>query len=127
MDPSGSTDAGCEDPTPSGDPDAGEKNDLLAPSRLLRRASLALRGTPPTDEEFAALEAAGDDAAQRAFVEHFVDTTLGQPAFYRTMFEQARDWFNIPLVPRTADALEYGVQQQRSIQRCPAGTAKAGA
>ncbi|CAM4037145.1 hypothetical protein COEX109129_05380 [Corallococcus exiguus] len=127
VDPSGSTDAGCEDPAPSGDPDAGEKNDMLAPSRLLRRASLALRGTPPTDEEFAALEAAGDDASQRAFVEHFVDTTLGQPAFYRTMFEQARDWFNIPLVPRTADAPEYGVQQQRSIQRCPAGTAKAGA
>ncbi|WP_244238898.1 hypothetical protein [Corallococcus carmarthensis] len=127
VDPSGSPDAGCEDPAPSGDPDAGEKNDMLAPSRLLRRAALALRGTPPTDEEFAALEAAGDDAAQRAFVEHFVDQSLGQPAFYRTMFEQARDWFNIPPVARTADAPEYGVQQQRSIQRCPAGTAKAGA
>ncbi|MCY1039737.1 hypothetical protein OV208_00275 [Corallococcus sp. bb12-1] len=126
-DPSGSTDAGCVEPTPSGGTDAGEKSDVLAPSRLLRRTSLALRGTPPTDEEFAALEAAGDDTAQQAFVDAFVDQTLGQPTFYRTMFEHARDWFNIPLTPLTADAPEYGVQQQRAIQRCPAGTAKAGA
>jgi hypothetical protein len=127
VDSSGSPDAGCTEPEPSSNPDAGEKNDLLTPGRLLRRASLSLRGTPPTDEEYAALEAAGDDAAQRAFVESFIDQTLQQPVFYRTMFELARDWFNIPLTPSTADAPEYGPQQQRSIQRCPAGTAKAGA
>ncbi|MCP3140964.1 hypothetical protein [Pyxidicoccus xibeiensis] len=120
-------DAGCVDVPPTETPDAGERNDLLSPSRLLRRASLALRGTPPTGEEYAALGASGDDAAQRAFVATFVDQTLQQPVFYRTMFEQARDWFNLPLTPRTADAPEYGLQQQRSIHRCAAGTAKAGA
>ncbi|WP_240359784.1 hypothetical protein [Pyxidicoccus trucidator] len=120
-------DAGCVEPLPTEDPDAGEKSDVLTPSRLLRRASLALRGTPPTGDEYAALEAAGDDAAQRAFVAAFVDQTLQQPAFYQTMFEHARDWFNLPLTPRTADAPEYGLQQQRTIQRCPADTARAGA
>ncbi|WP_223754074.1 hypothetical protein [Myxococcus sp. RHSTA-1-4] len=125
--PGDSQDAGCVEPPPTDTSDAGEKSDVLTPSRLLRRASLALRGTPPTDEEYAELEAAGDEAAQRAFVDAFVDRMLHQPSFYRTMFEQARDWFNLPLTPRTADAPEYGVQQQRSIQRCPAGTARAGA
>ncbi|WP_241758588.1 hypothetical protein [Pyxidicoccus parkwayensis] len=122
-----SQDAGCVEPPPQQTPDAGERSDVLTPSRLLRRASLALRGTPPTDAEYAEQESAGDDTAQRAFVDTFVDETLQQPVFYRTMFEQARDWFNIPLIPRTADEPEYGVQQQRSIQRCPDGTAKAGA
>jgi hypothetical protein len=125
--PGDSQDAGCEEPPPTNTPDAGERSDVLAPSRLLRRASLALRGIPPTDTEYAEQEAAGDEAAQRAFVDAFVDRTLKQPVFYQTMFEQARDWFNIPLVPRTADEPEYGLLQQRSIQRCPAGTAKAGA
>ncbi|MCY1078790.1 hypothetical protein [Archangium lansingense] len=125
--PVDSQDAGCVEPPPTQTPDAGEKSDLLTPSRLLRRASLALRGTPPTGEEYAALEAAGDEAAQRAFVAAFVDQTLQQPAFYQTMFEQARDWFNLPLTPRTADAPEYGLPQQRTLQRCAVGTARAGA
>lgn len=125
--PGDSQDAGCVEPPPTNNPDAGERSDVLAPSRLLRRASLALRGIPPTDAEYAEQEAAGDAAAQRAFVDTFVDRTLQQPVFYQTMFEQARDWFNIPLIPRTADEPEYGLQQQRSIQRCPAGTTKAGA
>ncbi|WP_233261576.1 hypothetical protein [Vitiosangium sp. GDMCC 1.1324] len=127
MDPTETPDSGCPDPVASGGEDGGERPDTLSPSRVLRRAALALRGTPPTDEEYAALEAAGNEAAQRAFVDTFVDETLRQPVFYRTMFEQARDWFNIPLVPSTADAPEYGVQQQRALTRCAAGTAKAGA
>ncbi|WNG41965.1 hypothetical protein F0U61_15230 [Archangium violaceum] len=123
----GGQDAGCVEPPSEGGSDAGVPADVLSPSRQLRRAALALRGTPPTDEEYAAQEAAGDEAAQRAYVSAFVDQTLQQPAFYRTLFETARDWFNIPPVGPSADPPEYGLQQQRSIVRCADGTPKAGA
>src|SRR5207237_334400 len=76
--------------------------------------------------EYDALEAAGDEQAQRAFVAAFVDQTLQAPVFYQTMFEMARDWLNVPLVARVADEPEYSVQQQRSLQRCLTGTANAG-
>lgn len=120
----GGVDAGplCE-PTPD---DAGVFDDRLSPSRLLRRASMALKGTPPTDAEYDALFATGDEAAQRAFVGAFVDQTLAAPGFYSSMFTLGRDWLNVPLAPPTADNPEYGPQQQRSIQRCGATTANAG-
>ncbi len=102
-------------------------DDRLPPLRLLRRASFALRQAPPTDDEYAALQTAGDDAAQRAFVAKFIDDTLASPVFYRTTFELARDWFNIPLVAPTADTPEYGAKQQRVLERCPATTARPGA
>lgn len=104
------------------DDDAGVYDDRLPPTRLLRRAALSLRGTPPTDEEYAALTAAGDEAAQRAWVVTFIDQLLASPKFYQSMFELGRDWFNVPLAPSTADQPEYGPQQQRSVQRCPTGT-----
>ncbi len=117
----GSVDAGplCDAPVD----DAGLLDDVLPPSRLLRRASMALRGVPPTDAEYADLEAAADP---QAFVDGFVDQTLASPQFYQSMFELGRDWLNVPLAPPTADSPEYGPQQQRSIQRCGAATANAG-
>lgn len=123
--PDGSTlDAGplCDAPAD----DAGVFDDLLPPSRLLRRASLALKGVPPTDDEYAALAAAGDDTAQRAFVDAWVDTTLQSPVFYQSMFEFGRDWFNLPLAPPTAHEPGYGLEQQRSIQQCAAAPPNAG-
>jgi hypothetical protein len=106
--------------------DAGTLDDLLSPSRLLRRASMSLRGTPPTDAEYAAQEAAGDEAAQRAFVNTFIDQTLAAPGFYQSMFELGRDWLNVPLAPPTADEPEYGAQQQRAIQQCGSTPPNAG-
>lgn len=106
--------------------DAGTFDDLLSPSRLLRRASMSLRGSPPTDAEYAAQEAAGDEAAQRAFVDTFDDQVLAAPVFYQSMFELGRDWLNVPLAPPTADSPEYGPQQQRALQRCAANTPNAG-
>lgn len=106
--------------------DAGNEADALPPMRLLRRASLALRGTTPTDAEYAALEAAGDEAAQLAYVDTFIATTLRTPAFYTTLFEFGRAWFSVPLTPSTADAPEYGPQMQRSLQRCPSTSPNAG-
>lgn len=123
---SGGTDGGgaalCDAP----DAAAADLADVLPPGRLLRRAAIALTGSPPTDADYAQLEAAGDDAAQRAFIATYVDQALASPAFYRTTFEFAREWFAVPLVPSTADAPEYGPQQQRSIQRCAASTVNAG-
>lgn len=120
----GDVDAGplCDAPAD----DAGVFDDVLPPTRLLRRASMALRGVPPSDAEYAALLAAGDDAAQRAFVSSFVDQTLASPVFYQSMFELGRDWLNVPLAPPTADEPEYGPQQQRSIQQCASNTPNAG-
>ena len=117
----------AEEPCVEADPMAQPPNDTLTPLRLLRRTSLALRGVPPSDAEQAALLAAGDEAAQRAFIAHFVDQTLASPAFYQTMFELARGWFMIPLVPNDADEPEYAPKQQRVLEVCPAGTDNAGA
>lgn len=116
-----------EEPCVETDPTAAPPNDTLSPLRLLRRTSLALRGVPASDAEQAALLAAGDEAAQRLYVEHFVDQTLASPAFYQTMFELARGWFMIPLIPNDADAPEYAPKQQRILEICPAGTDNAGA
>lgn len=107
------------------EPDGGMgPDDTLPPGRLLRRASFALRGAPPTDAELSAQAASADP---RAYVDTFVDATLSSPVFYRTMFELARDWFNIPLVANDADAPEYGPKQQRVLERCPMTAANAGA
>jgi hypothetical protein len=108
------------------DDDAGARDDVLPPARVLRRAALALTGAPPTDDDYGQLAAAGDEAAQRAFVSSWVDQHLTAPEFYRSLYEFGRDWFALPLVPSTADAPEYGPQQQRSIQRCGASTPNAG-
>lgn len=117
----GEVDAGflCDAP----EPDAGEENDALPPGRLLRRAAFALTGKPPTDADYAALEA---DADQARFVDAWVDAALNKPEFYTTLFEFSREWFSVPLTPSTADAPEYGPQMQRSIQRCAATTPNAG-
>ncbi|MFO0594244.1 MAG: hypothetical protein U0228_03040 [Myxococcaceae bacterium] len=106
--------------------DAGTFDDQLPPTRLLRRASMVLRGVPPTDAEYAQLLAAGDDTAQRAFVTVFIDQRLAAPDFYQSVFEFSRDWFNVPLAPPTADEPEYGPQQQRSIQKCAMTTPNGG-
>ncbi len=106
--------------------DAGMLADTLEPGRLLRRAALALTGAPPSDADFDAQQAAGDEAAQRAWVDTYVDRVLAQPTFYTAMFELGRDWLNTPVAPPDADEPEYGPQQQRSVQRCPTGTLNAG-
>ncbi len=102
-------------------------DDLLEPGRLLRRAALVLRGLPPDDDELEALDAAGDDDAQRAFVSAFVDDALQSPVFYKAMFELGSEWLHIPLIPPTADEPEYGAQQQRSVQVCDVTTLNPGA
>jgi len=116
-----------ECPTPSTPDAAVDVDDTLPPSRLLRRASFVLRGVPPTLAELDTQKAAGDDAAQRAFVDRFIDDTMQDPVFYKTMFELGFEWMHIPLIPSTADAPEYGAQQQISMKQCGDDTAHPGA
>mgnify|MGYP001246865565 CR=1 FL=1 len=101
-------------------------SDVLAPTRLLRRAALVLRGAAPTDVELSELLASGDSTAQNSYVDGFIDRTLQDPKFYRTMFELARDWLNVPLIPPTETSAEYGQAQQRMLKVCAGGTVKAG-
>jgi hypothetical protein len=103
-----------------------EPDDELTPLRLLRRASIALLGVPPTDADQQSLLEAKDAAAQFAAVDDFIDAALEDPRFYDVMFEHARAWLNIPLVDRTADEPEYGPKQQRVLTACPDGSAHAG-
>ncbi|MDI1450130.1 hypothetical protein [Polyangium sp. 6x1] len=104
-----------------------EPEDELTPLRLLRRASIALLGVPPTDERMQELLARATPEEQFAYVEDFIDEALEDPRFYDVTFEFARKWFNIPLIPNTADAPEYGPKQQRVLTACKPGTANEGA
>ncbi len=114
-------------PVPAAADDVLEVDDTLSPARLLRRASFVLRGVPPSLAELDAQKAAGDDDAQRTFVNSFIDDTLRDPVFYSTMFDLGFEWMHIPLIPSTADAPEYGAQQQVSLQICGDDTAHPGA
>ncbi len=101
-------------------------DDQLTPLRLLRRASIALLGVPPTAGDMAALLDAGDTAGQFAYVDAFVDEAMDDPRFYETSFELARTWLDVRLVARDADAPEYGPKQQRVLTTCDGDTAHAG-
>lgn len=103
-----------------------EPQDELTPLRLLRRASIALRGVPPTDDEMGELLANESAADQFAYVDAFIVDALEDPRFYDVMVEFSRKWFNIPFIDRTADAPEYGPKQQRVLTACAAGTMHAG-
>lgn len=104
--------------------DMAQPDDVLDVSRRLRRASLVLRDHPPSVEEYEALEAAAD---AEAYLASFVERELASPVFYRKMFEVGRAWFNVPLIPRTADAPEYGMIQQRVLIPCAEGSFHEGA
>lgn len=125
---SSSSDAGCGGGGGSVDVDNPrvEPKDDLTPLRLLRRASIALLGVPPTDVQLAALLAEPSAEEQVAYVDAFIDAALEDPRFYQITFELARAWLNLPAVDRTADAPEYGPKQQRVLTTCEVGTARAG-
>lgn len=122
-------DGGCTESVGGGapiDPTRVEPDDELTPLRLLRRASLALLGAPPSDEDLAAVRDLTTPEEGFAYVDAFVDAALTDPRFYDVAFELARKWMNVPLVDRTADAPEYGPKQQRPLVACPDGTPNAG-
>lgn len=96
--------------------------DELTPNRLLRRVTLTLRGTPPSEPELTQLEAAGERDAQLAAVEKTIDDLLSEPSFYRTMVELGHEWIQIPPIPNMADQPEYIGLQQVWLKPCDAGT-----
>lgn len=112
--------------TESGGTDVPPLADVLTPMRLLRRASIALLGVPPTTAQLTALQGAGDEEAQLAYVEGFIDDALEDPRFYEITVELATTWLNVRLVARDADEPEYGPKQQRVLTACEDDTAQAG-
>ncbi len=116
----------CGEGGAAGTPAREEPEDELSPLRLLRRASIALLGVPPTDAQLAEAAALPDDEARFTYVDAFIDDALKDPRFYDTTFELAKRWLNIPLIDRTADAPEYGPQQQRVLTACPPESAHGG-
>jgi hypothetical protein len=122
-------DAGCGEGGSGGGGGGGpqvELKDDLTPLRLLRRASIALLGSPPTDAQQAELLAKPSSEEQFAYVDKAIDDALEDPRFYRVTVELARSWLNLPAISRTADEPEYGVKQQRVLTACAAGTDRAG-
>jgi hypothetical protein len=109
-----------------GEPTRVEPDDDMTPLRVLRRASIALVGAPPTDAEMQKVIMAGTEEQQFAAVDAFVDASLEDTRFYQMMFETARTWMNVPLVNHDADEPEYGPKQQRVLTACPMGSGKEG-
>jgi len=101
-------------------------NDELSPTRRLRRMTLALTDRMPSRARLLELDALGDVAAQKSWLDSELERLLADPLFYDAMVEFGHNWMNIPPVGAIADAPEYGLVQQRAIVRCPDGTLHAG-
>jgi hypothetical protein len=119
--------AECADAGADGAVEPTEVTDFLTPSRLLRRVTLTLRGTPPTLTELDALDANEGEEAQAAYIDGFIDQLLTDPAFYRTMVDLGSEWISAPPIPSQADQPEYIALQQVWLKPCDPGTQHAGA
>ncbi len=106
--------------------DDDDVDDELDAIRLFRKASIVLRGHPPTYDEYESLEQLDTEDARLAQVMTFIDEQAYKPVFYEQVFDMARTWFNIPFVQRTADAPEYAVPQQGRLTKCLEGTVHEG-
>jgi hypothetical protein len=67
----------------------------LAPTRLLRRLSLSLRGHEPTVEEYAAAQLAADSGTQAEFLQRTTDEYLYSDAWRKQMFLFGQDYVGI--------------------------------
>jgi hypothetical protein len=119
--------AECADAGADGSVEPTEVTDFLSPSRLLRRVTLTLRGTPPTALELDALDGSGDEEAQKAYIDGFIEQLLTDPAFYRTMVDLGSEWISAPPIANQADQPEYIALQQVWLKPCDPGTLHAGA
>ncbi len=102
-------------------PDAGAPpTDLLSPTRELRRITLTLTGTTPTDAQYDAVVNASDDAARKKVLEQTIDDGLGSPKFYAKLLEFGHDL--IPVSEYTTGAIGDAYQGDMSghLFRCGA-------
>jgi hypothetical protein len=114
-----------EDCAPPEDP-AEPPDDVMSPTRVLRRMTVALRGSFPTAEEYDALLATSDRGKDR-WLEAKASELLADPAFYDRMVQVAQDWIQLPPYPNASGAPDYRLLQMRSLKPCEEGTTHAGA
>lgn len=75
----------------SAQPPPAKPDDALPAGRVLRRIHLALRGKPPADEAFEAVEAA-DPGARQGLLSKAIDEALTSTEFYETMVDFGHEW-----------------------------------
>jgi hypothetical protein len=113
----------CEDPMPTPPAEIVP----ISPTRQLRRVTLALAGRGPTDEEYDAILAAGDESAQRAAVLAVADRLLADPAFYDRILEFGHDWVPVQRLRVGMADESYWGSQATNIYPCDDGSAHPGA
>lgn len=107
-------------PTPSYD-------DQLSPTRLLRRVVITLTGHGPTDDQYAAMQAATSDAAREQVLSAAIDEALASPAFYDQMLAFGHDWLRVGRYTAGAANETYWGHMSGSLLPCAADTANPGA
>jgi hypothetical protein len=101
-------------------------DDALSGTRTLRRISLVLRGTTPTESELMALAKAPSAQARRALLEAAMDEGLRNPQFYQQMFYFGQDWISVGSYTKGAQGDAYQGDMSGHLFQCPANTKHAG-
>jgi hypothetical protein len=104
-------------------------NDPLSASRLLRRASLALRGTSPEMAEYEALQKLPTEEARVAAVNQSIEGMLSSKELYQEVNEWGKEWFALGdyLTGGKSEGYLWRADNRAYIFACPAGTKHAGA
>jgi hypothetical protein len=120
------------DPATSVDPTTdvpAPVNDPLPASRLLRRASLALRGTSPEMSEYEALQQLPSEEARLNAVNQAIEAMLTSKELYREVLQWGKEWFALGdyLSGGKSEGYLWRGDNRAYIFECPAGTKHAGA
>lgn len=114
-------------PPCAAEPDKPPPNDPLSYTRILRRVSLTLTGAPPSDDAYAAMVGASDNAAKDALVQQAIDGALASPDFYTAMVGFGHDWIKNGEYTAGAQGESYQGNLSGDLDVCPPGTKHAGA
>jgi hypothetical protein len=101
-------------------------NDALPAGRVLRRIHLALRGKPPGDDAYEALEAA-DAAGKTALLAKAVEESLASSDFYETMVDFGHEWLRNGRYSTGAQGDGYWGNMSAHLGRCGDKTKHVGA
>jgi hypothetical protein len=116
----------CE-PGDAGEPPIDPVDDQLAPSRVLRRIYMVLRGRPPLADERAVLAAATTDAEREAVLARAIDDGLASTEFYEQMVDFGHHWMRNGAYLNGAQGVGYMGNMSAHMGRCGDGTTHAGA
>lgn len=113
----------CEpDTTPPGPP-----QDLMSPTRLLRRTVMTLTGKTPTVEQYEAMLAAANPAAQQTILDAAIDDALASTAFYQQLVAFGHDWIDVGRIDRGSRNESYWGNQAANLLFCGNDSAHPGA